>query len=251
MIVLTPDETLELDRRTIAAGTPGEVLMERAGTRIVAFLDSRFDLVEERIAVVCGKGNNGGDGFVAARVLREAGREVDALAVWPAETLQGDAAEMLARLPGAPPEPFEPGRLEGAQGIVDALLGTGTRGAPREPAAAVIEAINATGAPVIAADVPSGVDASTGEMRCTSGGALQGSSGAERSTPACESHDFADVTSRPGMRAPWLRANSPTTSLFDSSQGSPVAPAGKSCDPGMYRNDGNNSRGAVSPAATS
>jgi NAD(P)H-hydrate epimerase len=143
-------------------GVPSLDLMERAGEGL-AHLVARV-APAGRIVVVCGKGNNGGDGLVAARVLREAGREVDVLVVWPAETLQGDAAEMLARLPGEAPAPFEAGRLEGARGIVDALLGTGTTGAPREPAAAVIEAINATGAPVIAADVPSGVDASTGEV---------------------------------------------------------------------------------------
>jgi NAD(P)H-hydrate epimerase len=141
---------------------PSLDLMERAGEGLAHVVARQAP--NGRIAVVIGKGNNGGDGLVAARVLRQAGREVDVLAVWGVETLQGDAAEMLARLPGEPPEPFEPGRLEGAAAIVDALLGTGTTGAPREPAAAVVEAINATGAAVVAADVPSGVDASTGEV---------------------------------------------------------------------------------------
>ena len=97
-----------------------------------------------RIAVVCGKGNNGGDGLVAARVLRQAGREVDVLAVWGVETLQGDAAEMLERLPGEPPEPFEAGRARRRRTRSSTRCsGTGTTGAPREPAAGVIEAINA------------------------------------------------------------------------------------------------------------
>jgi NAD(P)H-hydrate epimerase len=117
-----------------------------------------------RIAVVCGKGNNGGDGLAAARLLRQAGRDVDVLLVWPGEWLQGDAMEMLRRLPGPKPEEFGPARLKGVHVIVDALLGTGFQGAPRKPADKVIAAINAAKARVIAADVPSGVNASTGEV---------------------------------------------------------------------------------------
>jgi ADP-dependent NAD(P)H-hydrate dehydratase / NAD(P)H-hydrate epimerase len=86
------------------------------------------------------------------------------LTVWPPDSLQGDALEQLRRLPGPAPVAFEPDRLEPASAIVDAVLGTGTTGAPREPAGGVIEAINAAAAPVVAADVPSGVDASTGEV---------------------------------------------------------------------------------------
>ena len=141
---------------------PSLELMERAGEGLAQVVARHAPA--GRIAVVCGKGNNGGDGFVAARVLRQAGRDVVVLAVWGVETLQGDAAEMLKRLPGESPLPFDAAHLEGADGIVDALLGTGTTGAPREPAAGVIEAIGATSARVIAADVPSGVDASTGEV---------------------------------------------------------------------------------------
>ena len=135
-------------------------LMERAGeglARVVARCAPGG-----RVVVVCGKGNNGGDGLVAARLLRQAGREVDVLAAAPPEDLRGDAAEQLRRLPGDPPVPFDATRLEGAAGLVDALLGTGATGPAREPA--VIEAINAAGAPVVAADVPSGVNASTGEI---------------------------------------------------------------------------------------
>jgi ADP-dependent NAD(P)H-hydrate dehydratase / NAD(P)H-hydrate epimerase len=146
-------------------GIPGIELMERAGTGLA-------DVVQPlastgRIVVVCGKGNNGGDGFVCARVLRELGREVTVLLVGDAGELQGDARTSYERLPGQLAERFDPAALDRAAGIVDAILGTGFSGAPRDPAAGPIEAINAAragGAKVIACDVPSGVDASTGEV---------------------------------------------------------------------------------------
>ena len=141
---------------------PSLELMERAGeglTRVIA-----QHAPAGRIAILSGKGNNGGDGLVAARLLRGAGRDADVLAVWPPEELRGDAAEQLRRLPGDPPAAFAAERLDGAALLVDALLGTGSTGAPRDPAGSVIEAVNAAGAPVVAADVPSGVDASTGEV---------------------------------------------------------------------------------------
>jgi len=141
-------------------GVPSLDLMERAGEGLAGVV-ARW-APGGRIPIVCGKGNNGGDGLVAARLLRQAGRPVDVLAAAPPDELRGDAAEQLRRLPGDPPEPFDAGRLDGAGAIVDALLGTGATGPPRDPA--VIEAINAAAAPVVAADVPSGVDASTGEV---------------------------------------------------------------------------------------
>ncbi|MGH2945463.1 MAG: NAD(P)H-hydrate dehydratase, partial [Solirubrobacteraceae bacterium] len=141
---------------------PSLDLMERAGEGLARVIAQRAPA--GRIAIVCGKGNNGGDGLVAARLLRQAGREVDVLAVWPAQWMQGDAQEQARRLPGAEPAAFETGRLDRAHVIVDALLGTGSTGAPRDPAAEVIQAMNAAKAPVVAADVPSGVDASTGEV---------------------------------------------------------------------------------------
>jgi NAD(P)H-hydrate epimerase len=117
------------------------------------------------VRVVIGKGNNGGDGLVAARLLRQDGYEVDVLAVVDPAELRGDAQINLERLPGEPPRAFDAGALERSAVIVDALLGTGFEGEPREPVAGAIRAINeARGAPsVVACDVPSGVDASTGE----------------------------------------------------------------------------------------
>ncbi len=137
-------------------------LMERAGVGLAALVAQQAP--RGRVAVVCGKGNNGGDGLVAARVLRQEGVEVSVLCVAAPEDFEGDAAENLGRLPGAGPEPFDPSALDGASLVVDALLGTGFSGAPREPVAGAIAAIEAAGVPVVAADVPSGVDASTGRV---------------------------------------------------------------------------------------
>jgi NAD(P)H-hydrate epimerase len=142
-------------------GIPSLELMERAGEGLAALV---WETVRSGpVAVVCGKGNNGGDGLVVARLLHEAGREVRVFLVPNPSELQGDAAANLERLPLAH-EPFAPERLNGVAVIVDALLGTGVTGAPREPAAGVVRAMEAADAPVVAADVPSGVDASTGEV---------------------------------------------------------------------------------------
>jgi ADP-dependent NAD(P)H-hydrate dehydratase / NAD(P)H-hydrate epimerase len=143
-------------------GVPSLDLMERAGSGL-----ARVTAAAARpgpIRVVVGKGNNGGDGLVAARLLRQEGREVDVLAAADLEGLRGDAASNLERLPGDSPEPLDPGRLEGSGAVVDALLGTGFEGEPREPIKGAIAAINEQDGPVIACDVPSGVNASTGEV---------------------------------------------------------------------------------------
>jgi NAD(P)H-hydrate epimerase len=117
-------------------GYPGSAteLMERAGTAVAREAMLAFPAAR-RFAVVCGGGSNGGDGRIAARVLREAGREA-----------------------------VETDVVEGCDVVIDALFGTGFHGAPRAGAAAVIERINACGLPVVAVDLPSGVDASTGEV---------------------------------------------------------------------------------------
>jgi hydroxyethylthiazole kinase-like uncharacterized protein yjeF len=161
--LLEAGETQELDRWAMGErGIPSAQLMERAGEGL-ASLAARCAPVG-RIAVVCGKGNNGGDGLVAARLLRQAGREVEVLAVWGSEWMGEDAQAQLAKLPGERPVAFDAGRLHRAHLIVDALLGTGASGAPREPADRVIAEMEAAKAPVVACDIASGVDASTGEV---------------------------------------------------------------------------------------
>jgi hydroxyethylthiazole kinase-like uncharacterized protein yjeF len=149
-------------------GVDSLALMEAAGTAVAEAVARRAPAGPVR--VVCGKGNNGGDGLVAARLLREMGFAVEVLLLWPADELSADATANLRRL--EPATIFEvdddvAARLAGSGAVVDAIFGTGFSGAPREPAAAAIEAIAAAkegGAAVVACDVASGVDAATGEV---------------------------------------------------------------------------------------
>jgi NAD(P)H-hydrate epimerase len=143
-------------------GVPSLELMEAAGRTVAEAVAGLAP--EGPVRVVCGKGNNGGDGFVAARLLREMGFEVEVLLLWPGEELRGDAAVNFERFGGSLVEGDAAERLAGSGAVVDAIFGTGFEGAPREPAAGAIEAINRCGAPVVACDVASGVDASTGEV---------------------------------------------------------------------------------------
>ena len=162
--LLDAEQMRETDSWAIETrGIPSLDLMERAGEGLADVVTRHAPA--GRVAVVCGKGNNGGDGLVAARLLRQAGRQVDVLLVWPGEWLQGDAKEMLERLARRrSPQEFDAAHLKGANVIVDAVLGTGFEGAPRKPVDKVIAAINAAKARVVAADVPSGVNASNGEV---------------------------------------------------------------------------------------
>jgi hydroxyethylthiazole kinase-like uncharacterized protein yjeF len=138
---------------------PSLELMERAGVGLARLV---MEIAPEgRVAVVCGKGNNGGDGFVAARLLGEQGREVEVICKAAPEDLSSDARQNLGRLSGIS---VLPTMSAGPAVVVDAVLGTGAAGAPSGPAREAIDAICASGAPVVAADVPSGVDASTGEV---------------------------------------------------------------------------------------
>ncbi|HEY7150397.1 MAG TPA: NAD(P)H-hydrate dehydratase [Solirubrobacterales bacterium] len=146
-------------------GIPSLELMEAAGAAVA---EAAGDVAGTGPArVVCGKGNNGGDGLVAARRLAEAGYEVETLLLWPAGELSRDSNANLERFGGSVQE-VGAGEvsavLDGSGVVVDAIFGTGFSGAPRAPADAAVEAINACGAPVVAADIPSGVDASTGEV---------------------------------------------------------------------------------------
>ncbi|UFZ06071.1 NAD(P)H-hydrate dehydratase [Bradyrhizobium ontarionense] len=158
MEVLTTSEMERADRLTIAAGTPGFSLMLSAGQAVAA---AAMDLVEEGpILVVCGPGNNGGDGFVAAAELAAQGREVSVILMCERDALQGDAAS-AARGWKFPVLPFTPQAIGRPALIIDALFGAGlSRPITGEPHD-VIAAVNANGAPVLAVDLPSGINGTT------------------------------------------------------------------------------------------
>jgi NAD(P)H-hydrate epimerase len=166
---LTPlpdaEQMRAIDRWAIERqGVPSLDLMERAGQGVTRAVEEIAP--DGPVLVACGKGNNGGDGLVVARLLRDAGRTVIVLCTGAPEELSGDAAANLARLPGDPPRLVTDGvkSFDGAAVIVDALLGTGFAGEPRGTVAAAIAAINAAQGQVVSVDVPSGVDASTGRV---------------------------------------------------------------------------------------
>ena len=166
--LLTTSEMAEADRRTIAAGTPGIELMERAGQAVAENLMERVRIGDGPVAVFCGPGNNGGDGFIAARVLHAAGYEVALGLLGARESLQGDAAE-AARRWGRRPLPVTHVALEGAAAVVDALFGAGLARDLDGEARAIVERINAWraagGGCTLAVDVPSGLDGNTGRIR--------------------------------------------------------------------------------------
>lgn len=142
---------------------PGYTLMKRAGEAALRYLRTRWPTAY-RIVIVCGGGNNGGDGYVLARFAQAAGLTVTVLAATPPESLKGDARHACEDFTasGGRVQPFNPTQLAEGEVVVDALLGTGIRGAIRGDLVPVVQAINASGRPVFAIDVPSGLDSDTG-----------------------------------------------------------------------------------------
>lgn len=172
---LTRVQVREVDRRAIEEyGLPGLVLMENAGRSTVELLENREGvLTNVPVVIVCGKGNNAGDGFVIARHLDIRGFDVEVLLAAEPQTLSGDAAVMftvieraglaLRNLAHASVAEWEAAILRrGTPLLFDALLGTGLEGTVREPFDRAIHAINGSGALVIAVDLPSGLDCDTG-----------------------------------------------------------------------------------------
>ena len=159
--LLTTAEMAEADRLTIAAGVAGIALMETAGQAVADSVAARHP-TGTRVAVVAGPGNNGGDGFVAARLLAERGYRVRLLLVGDRERLKGDAALAAQRWPG-PCAAAAPAALMPAEIVVDALFGAGLDRPVEGVARTMIEAMN-TAPCVLAVDLPSGINGTTGAV---------------------------------------------------------------------------------------
>ncbi len=170
MLVATASEMRQIDRRAIEEmGIPGLILMENAG-RAVAIEALEMNLAGS-VLVLAGRGNNGGDGFVAARHLASAGLGVEVWLAGSPDDVKGDARTNLDiyRRMGLPLGIVgEAGDLRGpierSGLVIDALLGTGFSGEPRQPFSGIIDLVNGSGKPVLAVDLPSGVDADTGQF---------------------------------------------------------------------------------------
>ena len=169
--LLTTEQMVAADRAAIAAGTPGIDLMEAAGAAVAREIRVRWR--PRPAAVLCGPGNNGGDGFVVGRLLLEAGWPVSVLHAPQLERLRGDARAAFERWAAAAgvdgrtavTAEWQDGPVESADLIVDALFGAGLARPVDGQAAQLLNAAaraQAAGAPVIAIDVPSGVDGNTG-----------------------------------------------------------------------------------------
>lgn len=172
MRVVTAAEMREMDRTAIEDyGIPGVVLMENAGRHVVQTVVRVLGDVRGRVAaVIAGKGNNGGDGFVVARHLKNMGAEVLVFLLAGIEDIKGDARvnlDVWLKMGGQVVNPLQenidlPGELERVHVIIDALYGTGFKGEIRENVVPLVEAVNAASAPVVAVDIPSGLEADTG-----------------------------------------------------------------------------------------
>ncbi|MDB5559270.1 MAG: carbohydrate kinase, YjeF related protein [Enterovirga sp.] len=162
-LLLTSGRMREADRRAIAAGTPGFTLMLRAA-EAVAEAAARMLQPDGRVLVLCGPGNNGGDGFVVARLLANRGFQVDVAGLTSVAELSGDAAQ-AEHLWGEEVRPLDEADPGAVDLVVDALFGTGLARDLGGPVADAIGRVNAAGTPVLAIDIPSGVDADTGAIR--------------------------------------------------------------------------------------
>src|SRR5260370_35258351 len=167
MKILTVREMRTIDRVTIERfRVPSLTLMENAGSAVAKFVLRQYPAAQ-RISVICGKGNNGGDGFVAARKLHEAGKTVAVVVLTDSSELTGDAAAMFARLPvtamvAQSSEELNSDRVRPALHphlYIDAILGTGFRPPLSRCYASAIAVINPSPVPVVALDIPSGADA--------------------------------------------------------------------------------------------
>jgi NAD(P)H-hydrate epimerase len=207
MKIVSAAEMREIDRITTERfGVPSLSLMENAGTAVADFVSSDYGWAKT-VGVICGKGNNGGDGFVAARKLHEAGREVRLLLLADPGELRGDAAEMFKRLrvtavvvcSGEELKREKARPVFAADLILDAILGTGFRPPVTGLYAEAIAAMNAASAPVVAVDIPSGADA---DIMGSQTGAVARANAIVTFTAPRPAHVFGCLTKGPTVIAP-------------------------------------------------
>jgi len=210
MNIVTTAEMREIDRATTEGfGVPSLTLMENAGSAVVEFALLEFPSAKS-FGVVCGKGNNGGDGFVVARKLHEAGKEVRVLLVGDAKDLKGDAAENYKRLPSpsvAAPSfaVFKGWDTQDANSafhcdvLIDAILGSGFRPPVSGVYAEAIAKINSVSSPVIAIDIPSGADSDVFGQQT---GAVARADAIVTFTAPRPAHVFGNLTLGPTLIAP-------------------------------------------------
>jgi len=160
-ILLTTNEMAASDRAAIAAGTPGIELMEAAGWQVARLVRKHYR--PRRVVVLCGPGNNGGDGFVAARLLSRWGWPVVVGLLGERASLRGDAAHMAALWDG-PVHPVSDDLLRGSPLVIDALFGAGLARPLEGAALAIVERVDALQLPVVAVDLPSGVNGDSGAV---------------------------------------------------------------------------------------
>ena len=208
MKITTAAEMREIDRATTERfGVPSLTLMENAGSAIAQFILEKYGEAN-RVAVVCGKGNNGGDGFVVARKLHRAGRVVEVLLLASPTDLRGDALSMFERLPLRPIalQTEQELRTESSRSlvncdlIVDAILGTGFQPPVKGLYAEAITAINSSGKPVVAVDIPSGADSDA--MTEQSGEGIARADAIVTFTAPRPAHVFGSLTRGPIVIAP-------------------------------------------------
>ena len=216
MKIVSAAEMREIDRATSDRfGVPSITLMENAGSAVARFVLSDYPQAE-RVGILCGKGNNGGDGFVVARKLVEVGRAIRILLLCDPEELRGDAAKMFQNMLGtlrplniAPLivrdknslDSSDAAEIFAADVIVDAILGTGFRPPVSPLYAAAIEKMNTASAPIVAVDIPSGADADAMRPRTGPPGQARADAVVTFTAPR-PAHIFAALTSGPTVIAP-------------------------------------------------
>ena len=219
MRLLTVAAMRRVDAAAIDGGVPGLRLMEAAGAAVAARARARLPAGGKTV-VLCGPGNNGGDGFVAARLLAEAGYGVDLVLLGERAALKGDAA-LAAQAWTGPVRQVDGSPLPSCDLVIDALFGAGLSRDLDGAARALVEAVNAAGGPVLAVDVPSGIDGDTGAVR---GVAIR----------AVETVTF--VAFKPGHLLQPGRSLCGQLSLADIGTGPEALAAGLAVGPPLHRN---------------